>query len=175
MNKTYVGIDIGKLGGIVVINPDSTIITNATPLVGKEINQQAFADLLFEIRRRSIGTELIVIIEDVHSLHLASAMSNFQFGRALGIVEGMVVAFALPFYKVSAKTWQKECFEGVPVMKRAGPPQPGRGDTDTKAMATIAAQRLYPKLDLRATERSKTPHSGIVDALLMAHYAKIKY
>lgn len=172
MNKTYIGIDIGKLGGIVAITPDS-IITQAMPLIGDEINQQVLADILFELKRK--GNEIVLGIENVHSLFQAAAGANFQFGRALGIVEGMVVAFALPFYKVSAKAWQKVCFEGIPVMNKPGLPQPGRGTTDTKAMASLAAQRLYPSLDLRGTARSKTPHKGIVDALLIAHYCKLKY
>ena len=46
---------------------------------------------------------------------------------------------------------------------------------DTKAMALMAAKRLFPKVNLIMTERSTTPHDGLVDALLMAEYARRKF
>jgi crossover junction endodeoxyribonuclease RuvC len=171
--KIYVGIDIGKLGAVVCIDSNSNVQTYPMPKVGDEIDQQRLSDIFFDIKRTN--SEVVVVMEDVHSLHKAGAKSNFQFGRSLGIVEGMVVANSLPFYKVSPKTWQKVCFEGIPLMKLSGPFVEGRGVYDNKAMARLAAQRLYPTQDLRKSARAKVPDSGIVDALLMAHYCKLKY
>lgn len=31
-------------------------------------------------------------------------------------------------------------------------------------------QKMYPNVDLRGSEASRVPHSGKVDALLIAHY-----
>lgn len=171
--KTYVGIDIGKLGAVVAIFPTGKIETYAMPRVGTEIDQHRLVEVFHSIKRRS--DETITVMEDVHSLLKAGAKSNFQFGRSLGIVEGIVVALSLPFYKVSPKTWQKVCLEGIPIMKKSGPIMEGRGSNDTKAMALQAVKRLYPNQDLTKSARASVPHDGIVDALLMAHYCKLRY
>ena len=78
--------------------------------------------------------------------------------------------FALiPYTKVQPKKWQKQAWEGIPLIKK--PSSTGKTQvTDTKAMSLIAAKRLFPKEDLRATERSKIPHDGKVDSLLMANH-----
>jgi hypothetical protein len=45
-----------------------------------------------------------------------------------------------------------------------------QGKRDCKKMSELAAKRLFPNVDLRATERCKISHDGIVDALLIAYY-----
>jgi hypothetical protein len=42
-------------------------------------------------------------------------------------------------------------------------------------MAAIAAKRLFPNTSFLATERSKKDHDGIIDALLLSYYAKVKF
>jgi hypothetical protein len=183
MNKIYIGIDVGKDGGFVTIDPNRCISTLATPTTGpaakKEINKQGIKEFFQEQIKTALtkhnGAQVIVVIEDVHSIFGASAKSNFQFGRALGIVEGMIEALEIQYYKVAPKKWQEVCFQGVPIIKKPGAKVEGRGGIDTKAMALIAAQRLYPKLDLRKSQRAEKAHNGIVDALLMAHYCSLKY
>ena len=76
----------------------------------------------------------------------------------------------LPYYKFQPKEWQKFCFTGIPIQKK----QISNGN-DTKLMAKHAVNRLYPDVDLRASDRCKNFHSGIVDALLIAHYLKNFY
>jgi hypothetical protein len=52
----------------------------------------------------------LVVIEDVHSIFGSSSKSNFQFGRSLGILEGVVNALDIPYVKVQPKEWQKVSF-----------------------------------------------------------------
>lgn len=176
MSKIYVGIDVGKNGGIAILTSKEVKVL-ATPTTGttakKEIDKQAIKKLLVDLSKSD--HQVVVVVEDVHSIFGASAGSNFQFGRALGIIEGIVEALELTYYKVSPKTWQAVCFEGVPPMYKPGKRAKGKGTLDTKPMALIATQRLYPKIDLRKSDRSTNPHDGIVDALLMAHYCKLKF
>jgi hypothetical protein len=174
--KKFVGIDVGKLGGIVSISEDGkTVVTKKTPLNGKEIDVVEIKQLL---QLLSLENEVIVGIENVSSIMGSASGANFQFGRALGLVEGVTVGVGLPFVKVHAKTWQKLAFEGIPVQYKPGKPKKNRKTglleptqkVDTKAMAEIAAKRLYPNVSLLATSRSSVAHSGIVDSLLIAHY-----
>jgi len=174
MNKVYVGIDVGKNGGVVAIYPTEVVAVNAVPKIkgSQEVDLQALSQLLRD--HCSIDNSVHYVIEDVHSIFGTSAKSNFQFGRILGFLEGVVVGGQMPFTKVQPKAWQKVCFEGVTPITKPGTRAKGRGAYDTKAMALIAAQRLYPSVDLRKSSRAEKPHDGIVDALLLAHYAKVK-
>lgn len=43
---------------------------------------------------------------------------------------------------------------------------------DTKQAAFVVAKRLWPGRSWLATERSKKPHQGLVDASLLAVFAK---
>lgn len=182
MNRLYVGVDVGKNGGIVAIYPadgsyEERVTTQVTPVIGKgkgsEIDGKTLR-ALFKGFDDYAGTELTVVIENVHSIFGVSAGSNFQFGRALGLIEGLLMGMGISYVKVAPKEWQSVGFMGVPVIEKAGTKAKGAARYDNKAMALIAAQRLYPNLDLRKSQKAEKAHDGIVDALLMGHYAKVK-
>jgi len=176
MSKSFIGIDVGKQGGIVIINDDGSVQTFKTPLVANEIDLNEIVNILSSVS----SNEKIVGIENVNNIFGSSSKSNFQFGRALGLVEGLITGIGLPFVKVHAKVWQKLAFEGIPVVTKQGKVKVNKKTgiseetkkVDTKAMALLSAKRLYPKVNLLATERSKIPHDGVVDSLLIAHYLK---
>ena len=160
----YAAIDVGKDGGISFLKEDgSRLFSSKIPSIGDEIDINKICQLLRNWRKYI----RILIIEDVHSIYGASAKSNFQFGRSLGIVEAAVISFKIPFLKVTPKTWQKVSFQGVPEQKKID------NTNDTKLTALIAATRLFPSFDFRATERSKKPHDGMVDSALIAWYGKV--
>lgn len=178
--KVYLGIDIGKQGAICGIVENGEVLTSSIPLIGDEISLVGIAKIL------DVYLDCYQIagcgIEDVHSIFGASAKSNFQFGRSLGIIEGILSSKKVPFVKVFPKTWQKLAFFGVPELKKAPTTeqiaqaakkqQPPKGSPDTKAMALVAAERLFPGVSLLASPKSKKPHEGIVDALLIAYFVK---
>lgn len=105
------------------------------------------------------------------------------FGFVAGAIQGIVVAAGYPHTLVQPKKWQKEIYQGIPEIRK--PPvmikkgkmagQMKKGNLDTKAMSLLAAKRLFPTLDLRASERCKKAHDGIVDALLIAEYGARQY
>lgn len=165
--KIRIGIDVGKKGGITCIqvntsNNNKFITTWKTPLVNEEIDLNQLVDIIKNITEGH--SDILIAIEAVSTVPKSSARSNFQFGRALGLLEGLVTGMNLPFIKIHAKKWQKLFFEGIPESKRTD------GKVDTKGMALQAAKRLYPSVNLLATQRSKVPHDGIVDSLGIAHY-----
>lgn len=170
MNKTYVGIDPGKQGAIAIITTNELILYKM-PLIAKtEIDVKEIASLLFRLSNPH------VVIEDVHSIFNSSAHSNFDFGFGCGMLFAALKITEVPFTKVAPKTWQKEMWKGVkPVeiltteKKKDGSP---KYKIDTKATSLLAATRLFPNVDLRATARCEKDHDGIVDALLMAEYGR---
>lgn len=172
------GIDIGKNGAIVAIKHDGEVKTFKTPQINKEIDIHRLVEIIDEVSNG--GKESIHAgIEDVHSIFGVGAKANFQFGRSLGIIEGLIISFGFPFTKISPKIWQKEMWMGIsPVQINTGK-KTKEGNIkykiDTKSTSQLAAKRLYPSLDLRGTERSKKDHDGIVDALLIATYVSRKF
>jgi len=124
------------------------------------------------------------VIEDVHSIFGTSSKSNFQFGRSLGNIEMLPVVFGKPLIKVAPKTWQRVAWQGIPVVKnpkvvkasknKDGTLKPERTlmKTDTKATSLNAARRLFPKESFLDSPQSSVAHDGVVDAALIAYWAK---
>lgn len=174
-----VGIDVGKRGAIAIIDKDKTFRSYfKVPLIReKEIDISKLAEIFSRISSTyNIG---VVGIEDISSIFGASSKANFQFGRCLGLLEGMTIASGLSFVKVKPKDWQKEMWEGVSIIKINTGKKTKDGNikykTDTKATSLVAAQRLFPGDKFLGTERSTTPHDGIVDGLLISEYCRRKF
>lgn len=160
-----IAIDPGFTGGICLISKSNEIHTIKTPLKNDDIDVEAIVNFIK-------GFKIInAVIEDIHSVFSASAKSNFQFGRSLGIIEGIIKSMLIPVEYVQPKIWQKEMFKDEPVLKHI---KNGKEKTDTKAMALNVVKKLYPHVNLLPTKRSKKPSDGIVDAILIAEYYRRK-
>jgi hypothetical protein len=187
--KIRIGCDPGKNGGIVALTESGKLIMYKTPLVNKEIDINKFKNIIVSIAgdlsdNGNWKDDVLVVIEDVHSIFGAGAKSNFQFGRALGILEGIVSSLDIPFIKIQPKKWQEICFAGVSVTYKSGGKMKINKKTgkeelkqqvDTKAMALQAAKRFFPNTSFKATDRSEKDHDGIVDSVLLAKFGMLKY
>jgi len=161
MSKIVIGIDVGKSGGIAKIYPDDSVEYFAMPMIGKEYDIQGIKEIL----TAKDGEEIVHVgIEHVHAIQQrAGASSNFSFGLGKGILMGLTEGLGLRYTLVNPKTWQKEAWEGVTRQK------------DNKQTSLLAAKRLFPGYSFLATERSRVPHDGIVDATLIGYYCKLKF
>ncbi len=183
--KVHIGIDIGGKGAVAIFKNDTLFKYFAFPLSEGVPDIRAFVELvLIEVEN---ADRAHVVIEDLHSVFGAGANSNFQFGWINGAVETTLICLSIPFTKVGPKKWQKEMWEGVrpvlipsfekkkkgvsAVQKRNKDGSP-KYKTDTKATSLLAAKRLFPNENFLATARSKVPHDGIVDAILMGEYCR---
>ncbi len=169
----FIGIDPGKDGGIVFQSYDDIMVMK-TPQVADEIDIQKIVEI-FEKFTNDKRVFPICITEDVHAIFGSSAKAMFGFGRSLGILEGILASMKIPFIKVAPKKWQAVLFEGIKEIRKPNKVEGKKGGLDTKPMALLAVKRIYPKVNLLGSERSKNPHQGIVDALCLSHYCKIKY
>lgn len=176
----YIGIDPGAKGGIAIIE-DNKLTLHVIPTIKNEIDDDLIDKILFELRYGDDGEvyDCMCVLEDVHAVPKSGAAANFKFGLINGILRGLLTANRIPFIKVAPKEWQKEAWRGVSPIKintgeklKSGEP---KYKIDTKATSLIAAKRLFPNETFLATERSKVPHDGLVDAALMAFYCKMKY
>ncbi len=161
----YAGIDVGKKGGVVVIDEFSTI-QRKHAFKDYKAFLKFVQDLYFK-RVLEWGFEVVFVIEDVHSLFGMSAKSNFSFGHIKGFKEGALMALDFEYHLVQPKVWQKGVWLPEDVVIN------DKQKKDTKATSLNAAKRLWKDEDFLATERSRVPHDGLVDAALMAEYCRI--
>lgn len=155
--KSICGIDPGLSGGIALIG-ENGVIVEPMPSVAKEIDVAGLVRFL-GAHKEEIE---IAFLEKVHAFPGASGSSMLSFGRIVGIIEGALTALAIPFHTVRPGVWCKEIHAGV------------SGVEAPKDKSRIAVSRLFPQVNLLATPRSKKPHEGMMDALLIAEYGRRK-
>ena len=160
MEKQFIGFDPGKTGHGVMLQ--SGVITKFRfPLIGKEYDIQGMLDIFRGFDKDNCH----IVIEDVKALQGIMKAGNWYLSRGKTILEMACACYNLPHTLVHSKTWQKEIWQGIPMMKKGG-------KTDTKAMSLLSIKRLFPEADLRVSDRGSVPDDGVVDALALAEYCR---
>lgn len=153
MTKFVCALDPGVTGGIALKNGPE-IICEVMPALPKGLDLPGLSTWL-KAHKSNIA---ITYLEHSQAIPgRVSSASTFQFGRYFGSIEGVLAALGIPYHLVKPQTWQKQIHAGI------------TADTP-KDRSRIAVSRLYPNLDLRASERSKNVHEGMMDAVLIAHW-----
>ena len=148
-----VGIDPGKKGGIAMVDDNGIYQMVVMP------------ENVTELRKvlRTVPVVCTVFIEKVHAMPGQGVVSMFNFGKGYGEVLASVELLGFNITLVPPQKWQKAVFtessKGLPPKERA----------------LITATKLYPEQDWLATSRSKVPHSGLIDAALIATYGRRRY
>jgi len=140
-NRAFIGIDPGQSGSIAVIFPSG----NST-WIKLDSTDHDIANWLTEISDLYSGS--VCRIEKVNAMPKQGVSSTFKFGRSFGFLQGLLVAFQIPFELVTPQKWQ-----GFMGCRTAG----------DKNVSKAAAQRLFPSL--------KITHAN-ADALLLAEYCR---
>jgi crossover junction endodeoxyribonuclease RuvC len=160
MSKIYIGIDPGKTGGVAAILEETVIVTPMI-LAGKDVDVGAMVDFLVKnIYLKSTAGKpcnAIACIEKVHSMPEQGVVSSFKFGFVTGVMHGIIRTLRIPLHTVTPQAWKKVILAGT---------------LKDKDAAIDFCRRVYPNVNLLATERSRVPHSGIADALCIAKYAQ---
>ena len=175
----FIGIDPGKKGAIVQIvaghDGDSRVermepmpIVSATTGRGKDEYDIGGIDRLFRelVPMTQTGNAFVVVekpqplppIRTSDGFQLGGSIGNFNRGLQFGFA-WMLEALRIPYQLVAPRTWQRVMHEGTP-------------GEDTKQRSILAAQRLFPGVDLRRSPRARKADDGFADALLLAEYAR---
>ena len=150
-----VGIDPGKTGGIVVLDPSGKCLEAIPmPMAGDDIDTNT---VLMLLHSQPEGTR--AVIERVGSFPGHGVSSVWSFGFGTGKLHGIIEAAGIPLDVVSPVTWQK-----------AGPGKTG-GD---KGITAAWAARSFPGAPI-VQPRCRKPHEGICDALGIAWWGWIQY
>jgi len=154
----YLGIDPGVTGALAEIDDDGA---NAkvwdTPTLnvksGKKTKTEYSATAMAQMLSQYAGMPLVMVaLESVHAMPEQGVSSSFSFGRGLGLWEGILSAYKIPFMKIAPQRWKGSLLDGMGKEKDA---------------SRLQAQSLFPRVDL-----SLKKHHGRGDALLLAEYLR---
>lgn len=167
-DKYYIGIDPGKQGGITVLKNGKFAFSCVMPLCGTEVNFRGVAKVLDKYKK--LG-DVHVIFEKFGGFFGYAKKAAVSLGSQVGGLQATCQLIGVPFTQFMPTQWQKEMFTGQTVVMKKGKNAKGK---DTKLMAAMVAKRLFPEQTFLATERSKKPHDGMVDAAMLAEFGKRK-
>ena len=161
---SILGIDPGLSGGIVLLSTSGTILFKSPipvlKLQGKKNKTVIDLPALYEMIKSLKEKTSCCYLEKVSSMPGQGVSSMFSFGHTFGVIEMSLVACQIPYVLVPPQTWCKEIHQGL------------SKDLDAKSRSMLIFKRLYPDVDLRATERCSTPHLGMLDGLLIAEFGR---
>lgn len=140
----YIGVDPGKDGAMAVITP-----------TGEYIVPFGLDGYRLELNRLGAGGCARCCLERVGAMPGQGVTSMFKFGENFGFIQGLLTAYSIPYELVTPQKWKKE-FQ----------------ITGDKNSSIAVCKRLFPGVSLRRTDRCKTDHDGMAEALLMAEYAR---
>lgn len=177
-NKLYVGVDPGKEGAIAAFDGKSYSIYKF-PKIGNEYDMPSIIQIFSQII--SIN-DVHLILEDVKPMQMAKARGDWQLSRGKTLVEVLCHVYNIPFTMVSPKEWQKEMHIGVePVQDKTNRKKKDGSyvyKKNAKETSKLAAQRLFPDVDLRDPDRKSDKayklHDGVCDAILICEYGRRK-
>lgn len=157
--RRILGIDPGLDGGFVMLADNGEILAkNIMPTI--KLKKKRLIDFRGVIDLFKEWNPHLCYLEKVTSRPGNGNVSMFNFGYGYGALEMALVALDIPYVLVPPQTWCKVMHQGL------------AKDIEAKTRSLIVFKRSYPKLDLRATERCTTVHTGMLDALLIAEYGR---
>lgn len=153
MRNIYCGVDPGKKGGYAFIAVDEhgqNVTAHAWDDEGfiRDISEQV-------AKAARHGGNVYAMVEDVHSLPNEGVKSAFSFGKSCGFIEGVLRSNRVPYQLVIPRKWKKEW-----------------SLTNDKKQSIDTCKKLFPNLNLRATERCRTDSDGLAEATLIAEYGR---
>lgn len=147
MDTLSIGIDPGKSGGIALVSDSRTVVY--------PYSDEALITCLKKARDWGNAKKVRVCVEKVGAMPGQGVVSMFSFGKSLGFIEGVLQAYGISYQLVPPQTWKKEF-----------------SLTGDKSNSIDVCRKLFPDINLLATNRSRKPHDGMAESLLMAEYAR---
>lgn len=158
---SYVGIDNGISGGLVALSatPGAGIFGKTAMPIQKtrKGNEVDILGVHSWMRDTACISGACFVLEEPGGSQSASAAASMA--ASFAALRAMCELLAIRYVRVTPQKWQKEML-------------PGCEKGQTKHAAFTLARSLWPSESWIATERSRIPHDGIIDAALIAEYAR---
>jgi hypothetical protein len=139
---TVIAIDPGAVSGAYAYTAGGFFTAGDLPVVDGQVDAAALAQFV----RDHVGPELAVV-ERVGAMPKQGVASTFRFGKAAGIIEGVLAGAGIPIHYVAPQTWKKH-------FRLSG--------TDKEKSRALAIQR-HPTVQGLHLKK----HHGRAEALLM--------
>lgn len=150
------GIDPGISGAICALRGEEKIFH-----VMPETVSQLVAILSSYLSAEPINCQnLICYLEKAQAMPGQGVSAMFKYGAHFGTLCATLEILQIPHVLVRPQEWTREMHKGE---SRDGTP---------KERSLAVARRLMPGFSFLATERSYKPHTGYVDAYLLAEYGR---
>lgn len=163
MSKIIIGIDPGLDGGICTML--GTAIIGLVPMPTIKLGKGRVVDVRVIKALVTYEGDVTVYLEEA-SKHSPGVLALCSTWYTFGAIETVLKLSGIRYQTVRPLNWQKRFWTRPKMAKGA--------KFDTKAAALVAARRLWPQQDWTKSERATKPHDGIVDAALIAEYARLK-
>lgn len=152
------GIDPGQTGGLVLLGPSGSVMSKSVMPVRKdnELDKNELLDILVEWHT---WDDFHIFFERIIPFAM-SAKGALAFGRQLGMLEYIFWQKEYKTTFVEAAKWTRVMHQGIDA------------NLKPKVRSLIAVERLFPGVNLKATDKCKKDHDGLVDALLIAEYGR---
>lgn len=167
MTSDYLGIDPGLNGGFAVVSGDKLHYKTAMPTLSFEMKD---GKTKTEIDRygvlsflKTFPPHVHVVIEEQEAFRRQNIVSTCTQCKNYGIL--LMALTVARFYTTIVPSDDWHAHFGIVSVKKS------KGES-TKEQAFHIAQKLYPDVDFRKSERSHIAHDGIVDAALIATYCQ---
>ena len=166
--RYVIGCDPGVNGAIVVLKNGRPVKKFETPKIGSEFDYAYLRKFLLHYKNKGA----VIYFEELMGRGGGwGASQNFKMARAYEFIKSTSMALRFPNYEIKPRTWQEVMFKNTKIIWKQGKKKKTK---DTKAMALVAARRMFPEFDLRKNSRCSKVHDGIVDALLIAYYGDLE-
>ena len=148
------GVDPGLTGAVALWDDslDALEVRDAPTVeikVGRSKNRTVYLKSAYKDIIKTLEPDL-AIVEEVNGIKGQSASASFNFGRGLGLLEGILIAFDVPIHPVSPIAWQRAL--RVPAGKDG---------------SRLRATQLYPAYSHLFSLKK---HHGRAEAALIARY-----
>ena len=150
----WIGIDPGQKGGYALIIAKEEKIDNGVYVYPWDDNE--FPAKMRGIKHLADNPVMVACVEKVGAHPGQGVTSMFSFGQSYGFILGVLAALGIGVQLVPPGTWKKE-FSLI-----------GKD----KAASIEVCKRLFPGVNLLASEKCRKDSDGMAEALLLACYAK---
>lgn len=151
-----IGIDPGLMGGFCLRFPNDDHEVYAMPVLNKNLDLRQLTKWL-RMDTWITNTDVMVVIEKVHSMPKQGVASSFKFGDGYGQIKGLCAGLGYPFILVTPQQWKKTILNGYD----------WKGNKDS---SIAYVKQRYPDINLKPTERSRKDSHGLADAVCLAEY-----
>jgi len=159
----YIGIDNGLTGALVALStlpgPPLDMLTMPTRNKAKGNEVDAYRTMLWLSSVCNGDFNRITVILETPGKHSPGAQALCSMWDSYGAIRSVLECKAIRHHRIAPQKWQKFLLTGCV-----------KGDTKPAALAM--AQRIWPTESWLASTRCKVPHSGLIDAALIAEYGR---